>query len=87
MLIHFILQKKPLRFLNNQGMFDIIFIDEKINCLIQKNEKKTKMENYPFNYKKILNFIKYNDIRYKALIILQIILYPVLYFIKKIKIR
>ena len=74
-------------FLNNQGMFDIIFIDEKINCLIQKNEKKTKNENYPFNYKKVLNFIKYNDIRYKALIILQIILYPVLYFIKKIKIR
>ena len=32
-------------------MFDIIFIDEKINCLIQKNEK-TKSENYHLITKK-----------------------------------
>jgi SAM-dependent methyltransferase len=72
-------------FLKDLNIFNIIFINEKINCLVQKSKKNNFIRLKNFNYKKIVNFLIINNLRYQILSILYFLLYPVIKFIRIIK--
>ncbi len=72
-------------FIKNLKMFNIIHVDEKINCLIEKTKKNNEFTVNKFHYKKITHFIKMNNIRYKILCFVKIVFYPLLRLIKKLK--
>jgi 2-polyprenyl-3-methyl-5-hydroxy-6-metoxy-1,4-benzoquinol methylase len=72
-------------FLKNLNIFNIIFINEKINCLVQKDNKNNSIRLKKFNYNKINNFLIINNLRYRILLILHFLLYPLIKLIRIVK--
>ena len=72
-------------FLTKLGIFNIISINEKINCLVQKTEKTEIAQLDNFKYKKIINFMKINSLRYKILCFFRLIFYPLIKLLNRLK--
>lgn len=86
---YYFIKETFTNFIINNTELEIIYIDEKINCILKKSKKKKVNKNLydKKSYRKILSFIRLNHFRYFLLKNIRFVLIPIneikKYFLKK----